>query len=82
MLSHVWLFATPWTVAHQASLAMEFFRQEYWNGLSFPPPGDPPDPEIKPASSALASGFFFFTTEPAGKPPVEGNSLVMLVGLG
>ena len=60
MLSHVWLFATPWTVAHQASLAMEFFRQEYWNGLSFPPPGDPPDPEIKPASSALASGFFFF----------------------
>ena len=81
MLSHVQLFATPWTVAHQAPLAMEFLRQEYWNGLSFPPPGDLPDPGIKPASSALASEFFF-TTEPAGKPPVEGNSLVMLVGLG
>ena len=31
-LSHVWLFATPWTVAHQTPLFMEFFRQEYWSG--------------------------------------------------
>jgi len=39
MLSHVWLFVTPWTVAHHAPLFMEFSRQEYWNELPFPPPG-------------------------------------------
>ena len=39
-LSHVWLFATPWTVAHQPPLSMRFARQEYWNGLPCPPPGD------------------------------------------
>ena len=37
---------TPWTVAHQAPLSMEFSRQEYWSGLPFPPPGDLPDPGI------------------------------------
>ena len=37
--SRVWLFATLWTVAHQAPLSMGFFRQEYWSGLPFPPPG-------------------------------------------
>ena len=46
-------FATPWTVAHQAPLSMEFSRQEYWNGLLFPTPGDLPDPGIEPASPAL-----------------------------
>ena len=40
-LSRVQLFATPWTVTHQASLSMGFFRQEYWSGLPFPSPGDP-----------------------------------------
>ena len=45
--------ATPWTVACQAPLSMEFSRQEYWSGLPFPSPGDPPDPEIKPESPAL-----------------------------
>ena len=39
-LSRVPLFVTPWTVACQASLSMEFFRQEYWSELPFPPPGD------------------------------------------
>ena len=39
MLSCVQLFATPWTVAHQAPLSMEFSRQEYWSGLPFPSPG-------------------------------------------
>ena len=48
---HVWLFAAPWTVAHQAPLSMGFSRQEYWNGLPCPPPGDLPDPGIKPTSS-------------------------------
>ena len=43
-LSHVRLFATPWTVAYQASLSMGFSRQEYWSGLPFPSPGDLPDP--------------------------------------
>ena len=59
--SLAWLFATTWTVAHQASLSIEFSRQEYWNGLPFPSPGDLPDPGIKPASLALAGRFF--TTE-------------------
>ena len=43
-LSRVRLFATPWTVAYQASLSMRFSRQEYWSGLPFPSPGDLPDP--------------------------------------
>ena len=47
-LSCVRLFATPWTVALQAPLSMGFSRPEYWSGLPFPPPGDLPDPEIKP----------------------------------
>ena len=52
LLSHVHLFATPWTVARQAPLSMAFSRQEYWSGLTFLPPGDPPDPEIEPVSPA------------------------------
>ena len=44
---------TPWTVAHQAPLSMGFSRQEYWSGLPCPPPGDLPDPGIKPRSPAL-----------------------------
>ena len=59
-------FATPWTVAHQDPLSMGFPRQEYWSGLTFPSPGDLLNPGIKPASPALADGFF--TTEPPGKP--------------
>ena len=46
--SRVRLFATPWTVAYQASLSMGFSRQEYWSGLPFPSPGDLPDPGIEP----------------------------------
>ena len=37
-LSHVWLFTTPWTAAHQAPLSMGFSRQEYWSGLPLPSP--------------------------------------------
>ena len=48
--SHVRLFVTPGTIAHQAPLSMGFSRQEYWRGLPFPSPGDLPDPEIKPPS--------------------------------
>ena len=59
--SHVQLFATPRTVAHQAPLSMGFSRHEYWSGLPSPPPGDFPDPGIKPGSlmsPALAGSFF------------------------
>ena len=47
-LSHVWLFSTTWTVAHQAPLSVELSRQEYWSGLPFLPPGDLPDPGVRP----------------------------------
>ena len=47
VLSHVQLFATPWTAAHQIPLSMGFPRQEYWSELPFPSPGDLPDPGIK-----------------------------------
>ena len=71
-LSRIQLFATPWIVAHQAPLPMEFSRQEYWSrGLPFPTPGDLPDPGIKPASPALTDRFF--TTAPAGKPVSSNN---------
>ena len=69
-LSRVRLFATPWTAAHQVPLSMGLSRQEYWRGLPFPTPEDPPDPGIEPASLAsptLAGGFF--TIVPPGKPP-------------
>ena len=52
MLSCVQLFATPWTVVHQAPLSLGFSGQEYWSELPFPPPGDLPDPGIEPVSSA------------------------------
>ena len=72
MLSHVQLFETPWTLACKVPLSMEFSRQEYWNGLPFPSPGDLSTPGIEPkspASSASADGFF--TTVPPGKPPAH-----------
>ena len=52
-LSHVQLFATPWTVAYQAPPSMGFSRQEYWSGLPFPSPGDLPDPGMEPWSPAF-----------------------------
>ena len=64
-LSHIRLFVTPWTVAHLAPLSMRLSRQEYWGGLSFPPPGDLPFPGMKGTSlvsPALAVGFFITST--------------------
>ena len=64
-VSRVLLFATPWSVAHQAPLSMEFSRQEDWSGWPCPPPGDLPDPGIEPValmSPALAGGFFTTST--------------------
>ena len=51
--SHVWLFATLWTIACHAPLSIGFSRQAYWSGLPIPPPGDLPDPWIKPASPVV-----------------------------
>ena len=65
LLSHVQLFATPWTVAFQAPLCMEFSRKEYWSGLLFPSPGDLTDPEIEPGSLALQADSLL--SEPPGK---------------
>ena len=55
LLRPVRLFVTPWIVAYQAPMSMGFFRQEYWSGLPFHPPGDLPDPGIKPTSPESAA---------------------------
>ena len=65
-ISHIWLFAAPWTVAHQAPLSMEFSRQEYSSGLTFSTPGDLPSSGIEMAplvSPALAGRFFININE-------------------
>ena len=54
-LSSVWLFMTPWAVAHQAPLSMGFSRQEYWSGLLFPSSGDLSSLGIEPSKSQLSS---------------------------
>ena len=64
LLSHVRLFVTPWTVAHQAPQSMEFPRQEYWGGLPFPFPGDLPDPGIEPWSPSLQADTLPCEPEP------------------
>ena len=55
---------TPWTVARQAPLSMEFSRQEFCSGFPFPPPGDLPNPGVEsspPVSSALYLYLYFYT---------------------
>ena len=64
--------ATLWTIAHQASLSMEFSRQEYWSGLQFPSPGDLPNPGIEPSFLALQADSL--PIEPLGKPFCVGAS--------
>ena len=64
-LSHVQLFATPWTVAYHASLSMGFSRQEYWIEFPFPSLGDLPDSGIEPGSPALQADTL--PSEPPGK---------------
>ena len=64
-LSHVRLFAIPWTVVNQAPQSMEFSRQEYWSGLPFPSPGDLPNPGIEPESPTLQAHALL--SEPIGK---------------
>ena len=65
-ISHVQLFVTLWTVVHQAPLSVGFSRQEHWNGLSCPLPGDLPNPGIEPGSPALQADSSL--SEPPGMP--------------
>ena len=73
-LSPVWLFATPWTVAHQALLSMKLPRQEYWSGLTFPSPGALSYPGIEPRSSALQADSL--PSESSGKPYYNGAGVL------
>ena len=70
--SRVRLSATPWTVAFQAPLSMEFSKQEYWSGLPFPFPGDLPDSGIESGSSSLQADSLL------SKPPGKPNTFSML----
>ena len=74
----VQLFVTPWIVAHQAPLFMEFSTQEYWHGLPFPSPGNLPNPGIEPespASPALAGGF---RRQLVSNPPGQANEVSLI----
>ena len=66
LLSHSWLFETPWTVAGQAPTSMGFSRKEYWSGLPFPSPRDLPNSETESRSPALQADSL--PSEPPGKP--------------
>ena len=77
--SHVQLFVTLWTVSHHAPMSLGFSRQEYWNGLPCPPPGDLPNPVIKPmspVSPALQADSL--PTEPPEKPIKRDCLLISL----
>ena len=78
ILSHIQLFATPWTVACQAPLSMEFSRQEYWSGLPFPSPGDLPDPGIEPGSPTLRADAL--PSEPLGNTKRNRNFYLRVKG--
>ena len=75
LLSHVRLFVTPWTVAHQAPPSMEFSRQEYWSGLPFPSPGNLPNSGFEPGSPALRADSL-----PSEPPGDRSTSRIMIKG--
>ena len=80
LLSHVWLFVTPWPIACHIPLSMEFSRQEYWRGLPFPSPEDLPNPGIEVRSPALQADSLL--SEPPRKPKNPGvGSLSLLWGV-
>ena len=80
LLSHVWIFVTPWTVAHQASLSLGIHRQEYWSGLPCPSPGDLLNPGIKPRCPSLQAEPLL--SEAQGKPKnIEVGNLSVLQGI-
>ena len=82
VLSRVRLSATPWAVARQAPLSMGFSRQEYWSGLTFPSPGDLPNPGIAPVSlvSPALVGRFFTTDATDNKTVSCTHSETKLAG--
>ena len=77
VLCCIQLFATSWTVAHQAPLSMEFSRQEYWSGLPFPSPGDLPHPGIKSACFVSPALTDRFITAPPGKAHIVSSFLYL-----
>ena len=81
MFSYVWLFATLWTVAHLAPLSIGFSQQESWNGLPFLPPGDLPDPEIKPSLLYLLHCRWILYHWATGEVPVVFCTLCFLPDL-
>ena len=85
--SHVPLFVTPWTIAHQVPLSIGFSKQEYRNGLSCPPPGNLPNPGIEPVSLKspalvkagslpLVPVFFFFLIDTESRKEVASSCRV------
>ena len=86
VITRVGLSVAPWTLVLQASLSMEFSRQEYWSGLPFPTPGNLPHPGIKPTSCVSCIGrqiLYHWATWEALKPShfskkVKGLFLVTL----
>ena len=77
MLSRVQLFEISWTVAYQGPPSMEFSRQEYWSGLSFPSPEDLPDPGIEPCSPTLQADAL--PSGPPGKPRIGRRILLIIM---
>ena len=78
------VFKTLWTIASQAPLTMEFSRQEYWNRLQFPSPGDLPNPGIKLASlvsSALVGGVFTTSATWEDQPLNKGTLQIQKSGI-
>ena len=75
--NHVQLFVAPWTVAHHSPLSMEFSRQEYWSGLLCPPPGDLPNPVVKPAILTFPQlAGTFITTSATWEAQVNYTSIL------
>ena len=71
------ILCNPMDCTHQGPLFMGFSRQEYWSGWPCPPPGDPPDPEIEPASPmSLALAGEFFTPSTTGEDPFLGQGFL------
>ena len=77
--SHDQLLATLWTVACQAPLSMEFYRQEYWSGLLCPPPGDLPKPAIKLMAPALQVHSLLLSH--LGSPSFPKGCFIMIIGI-
>ena len=82
VLSWLWLLETPWTIAHQAPLSMEFSRQEYWSGLPFPFPGDLPNAGTEPTVSCISciggQIIYHCTTHHPGSPHLDWFPTLML----